>query len=89
MKIEINKVVITIGKNEIALTLQEARQLRDEMNRLFDERVKVERVEVWPYRFPYTGTQYPVPPQVTYADKTNCYTVTIGDALAKRGMVQE
>lgn len=72
MKIKIEKLILTIGKQEVPLTLDEARQLREEMNRLFDEKVIVKEREVWPYLFPYTNPQ-PIYPVVTYANTTGTY----------------
>jgi len=66
-QIGISKIVINIGDKEAALTVEQAKGLRDALNALFGEKVieKVVERERW---YPYTPYIY-----------TPHWTVTVGD----------
>ena len=91
-KIGVSKIVINIGDKEAALTVEQAKELRDALNAVLGEKV-VERViekhDNWyPYQ-PYTFQRYWAvtvgdQPQIygsgtKYGDTTGVYTITMNN----------
>jgi hypothetical protein len=85
-KIGVSKIVINIGDKEAALTVEQAKELRDALNAVLGERV-VERVieqrDVWyPYQ-PYTTKIYygdvtvPTYGTITVSGTDDTYTISV------------
>jgi hypothetical protein len=81
-KIGVSKIVINIGDKEAALTVEQAKELRDALNAVLGERV-VERVVEHDRWYPYQPYVYPRYFEVTVCDSPNISgTITNGIVYA-------
>jgi hypothetical protein len=72
-EMKIKKVILQIGDKEISVTVEEAKELMELLNKTFsNEKMKIEYVPYYPYPYVYPN------PQITW---TTCDsgTVTIGN----------
>ena len=92
-EVSIKKVVLSIGKKEIELTVEEARQLKDSLDQVFGEKViketVIERRVDWQWIWPQpiytplvpTNPLYPDPPyrttQIWCGTDTNSLNIQI------------
>ena len=84
-EVSIKNVVIKIGEKEIALSLEEARELKDVLDRtlsggektIFVPSAPVIIERPWYPNYPHW---YITCDSTSYGDTTNCYTLTVSSA---------
>lgn len=74
-KIEVKKVVITIGKQNVELSLEEIKELKGVLDELLDQKQYIYYPYTYPFSYPYTITvtnePYTISTSGTWSGKYN------------------